>query len=687
MNYNEIVDSIMDSYVDPCTVEVPPGMYRRVMWEKYNPSKAMVQPTVGEEWDTEIISIGSRLYTSNPFGHKSTPFGVDPLPPIPPVVGVWSDKIAYRFASQSELEAYVSSIGSSMIGSNDWYGADLSKASLFKHPREIAMYRCENSGGVLLNSGPSIDPRTMMEYNSSMESFTSINFSGLDVGQKTKYLMHYEDKPCTYVGFAATLPPDLIIPPIPATTPPIVGSLPGVFKASCIPVTASFPYTEVCKAVVESLGRTRHSIKAAFDNLPGITMATEGEFFATMYDRLSTAAEEAFAGAAAISQYALQAAMLEFKNIISKALSIVGGGWDLIKSFLPSISIAGISFDIIDVVFSSDAVQTMVRKFNRLMAPPSSMSLSELIDEIYAAMGDAYNYATNKVKMKYRDIADAASCLYDWMMAQFQSGCVALCKLLGDLAQIWSIPPLLPGPNPVWIAIKAVREMFSQIPPLDIIMSGNFPGFTATDIYSMVMKKVDAIIEETQKTIAGLTYTFREKKNELMETVRNLRSKETEFSQYLDGMFGDITYAVTEQYKTSIAALEKTIDGLKLMVSDLGMAIKTERDKIKDVLSMGIGELKKLPIISEINKFLSLCGMTIDDIMNIKVDANSGSSTLYEGFVGGMKSIKDYCYTLYNQISTLALSKVTQWVNKLIGIIGLSITFPSITICVPVIEL
>lgn len=676
----------MDSYVDPCTAEVPVGMYRRVKWEKYNPEKVMKQPSVGEEWDTEIISIGTHLYTANPFGHKSTGF-VDPIPPSPAVTGVWCSKIGYRFANQSELENYVASIGATLLNGNDWYGADLTKSSLYKTSHELIMYKCENSGGIVSSSVPSIDPRTMMEYNTESSAFTAINFSGLDVGQKTKYLMHYEDKPCTYVGFAATLPPDLGMPPIPPVSRPSVGALPVRYRANCIPVEASFPYTEVCKAVVESMGRTSKSVKAAFDKLPGITVAEIGADFATMYDRLSTAAEEAFAGGVAISQYALQAAISEFKKVISRALSIVGGGWSLISSFLPSISISGISFDILELVFSGNAVQTMVKKFNELMAPPSSMDMSKLIDDIYAAMGEKYEYAKSKVQMKYRDIVDAASNLYDWMMAQFQSGCVALCKLLGDLAQIWSIPPLLPGPNPVWIAIKAVREMFEQIPPLSIIMSGNFPGFTAAGLYNAAMVKVDALIEATQSKIAELTESYRDAKKSLMESIRSMRSTEVEYGQYLDGMFGKITDAVTEQYKTSLAAISKSIEGLKLMVSDLATLIAEQKDKISDTLSLGIEQVKALPLMSEINKFLSFCGIAIDDILNIKTDSKTGSATLYEGFVGGLKSVKDYCYTLYNQISTLALSKVTQWVNKLIGIIGLSLSFPAISICVPVFEL
>lgn len=61
-------------------------------------------------------------------------------------------KIGYYFANQADIDAYITSIGATKLAGNDWYGADLSKANLFKNPGELAMYKVENSGGYLLTS-------------------------------------------------------------------------------------------------------------------------------------------------------------------------------------------------------------------------------------------------------------------------------------------------------------------------------------------------------------------------------------------------------------------------------------------------------------------------------------------------------------------------------------------------------
>ncbi|WP_459566956.1 hypothetical protein, partial [Enterobacter hormaechei] len=66
MNYESIIDGIMQNYQHPCDAEIPAGYYRRVIWQVHTEN----YPAVGVEWDTEIIKIGTHLYTQEPFGHR-----------------------------------------------------------------------------------------------------------------------------------------------------------------------------------------------------------------------------------------------------------------------------------------------------------------------------------------------------------------------------------------------------------------------------------------------------------------------------------------------------------------------------------------------------------------------------------------------------------------------------------------
>lgn len=680
MNYNEEIDKIVANYQHPCDAEVPAGYYRRVMWEKYNTTLENKGPAVNEEWLTEVIPVDKRVYDKNPFGFVSDPLpyptSTDPITGLPTdpaleCTGVWSTKIGYCFTSQAELEQYVKDIGSTLIG-NNWYGADLSKSNLFKNSKELELYKLENTGAIWTKSGPKVDNRTCMRYNDSTKSATLIDFDRS--GQRTAYLKHYDDRPCTFVGMKVYPHADTSIPGLPIAVAVAAAALP-IIAGPCLPISFGFPYSGISEAMMKAWNTTRHNFKLAFNGLAGLTEGI-GDQIATMYDGLSVSMEELGNAALAMSQYALQMAWAKFTEVISTALNIVGGAWDMIKNFLPKITIAGISIDILELCTSPNGVQALKAQITQ--------NVSQVIDDIYTVIGSSYRYAIEYVKMTARDIVDALTDLYDWAWCQLQMAGVALCKLLGDLAQIWSMPPIVP--NPVWAAILAVRNILMQIKPLDVILSGNFPGFTAADLYDQCMAFIKEKRDQVFAQVELIEQQLREKYKEQLELIQEYKEKFRRFEQYKNGMWEYIKEETTEYYEQQLAELQAKIDKIKIVIDALNVSKEDLLKSCEDVFKMGMEQLKKLPIIAQVNEFLGMVGVGIDNIVDVVKNVTTGNSSLYKDFVDGCRALKDACKTIFNQIATLALSKVTQWVNKLLAIIGLIIQFPEVSFCVPQIE-
>lgn len=690
MNYYEKVDEIVGSYKNPCSEEVGINEYRRVKWELYNPTGQYIQPGNGVEWDTEIIPLSTHLYTQNPFGNKSYEFP-EPAPeegaPVPS--GVWSKKLGIYFESVEAIKAYVSSIGATLLEGNDWYGADLSKKALFKTSNEVNMYSIENRGGTWHLDGPRIDARTMIGVNKDYSMY--VNFNGLGNSRRA-YLKHYDNKPCTYVGLILNLDVDMSIPGTPIPGPVSIGQLPPdtsnrfalramSFSAlSCIPFEAKFPYNGLSAAIIEAWNTSRNSFKLYWDMLPGMPSGGSTDwdkFFNSAYSHLSVAMEELGNSAIAMCQYVQQLAFMAFKEAISQVLNIVGGGWNLLKSFLPTITIMGVSIDIEDLCTSSNGVQKLKEAF-------SKFDLEKTIQGIYSAIGSAYDYSVERVKMFSRDLVDAITDLYDWAWSQLLMAGVALAKLAVDLAQIWSMPPIIP--NPVWSVITAVKEMMKQIKPLDMIMSGNFPGFTASDVYQLVMEKVSALIDAAYAEIEALKNQAIEVWNEIKAQKQVIQKQYVEFKQYLAGMYEEVTDELTAIKEEAIATSEAALKLISDKYNQIKNSISSSQTSVSDVLDMAMKEFKKLPIVAEMENLLGMLGASVDEITKIYENSVTHVKSLYHEFTDGARSMKDLCKSLYNQISTLSLSKVVQWVNKMLGIFGLTIAFPSISICIPCLQ-
>lgn len=688
MDYETIIDDIMQNFQHPCDAEIPAGSYRRIIWQGHTED----YPAVGVEWDTEIIPIGTHLYTQSPFGQKSDPLpvvnspGTDPGTGAP--TGILVDKIGYYFNTQQEIDDYITSIGATKLTGNDWYGADLSKANLYKNPGELALYKVENSGGYLLTSGPRCDQRIRQTYNDATGAFTGIDYYWN--GNRIAYMKHDDTGAhnCKYVGMVVNTNADTSIPPIPPALPSIYGALPSEISMmrsglGCVPATVGFAYTNISDAMLSAWNETRKSFKLVFDMLSGITKTGSGGI-STMYDGLCIAMEEITAGALALSQQAWQAAMKVFRDILSSALNIVGGAWDMIKSFLPTVSILGVSINIYDLIFGDDSVQQLKDSFQALI-DSGAQTYEATINAIYAAIGSAYNYTVEYVKAGARDLVDACSALFDWCITMFQNGCVALVDLYGRMMQIWAMPPTVP--NPLWSAVLAIRNIMMQIKPLDIILGGNFPGFTAMDLYQLAQEKVKAFIDQSYEQIRGYYEQVQTLYSTLTAQTQERDSIKRKFDQYLNWMWEPVTDAATAAYQAALDAANEAIEQTKALIAGIKAQIAALQDAMKDTYSLAMEELKKLPMMQQINEFLGYCGVAFDDLLKSYDNAVTGAKSLYKNFVDSSRSFKDTCKVIYNQICTLALSKVTQYVNKLLSLIGLAIAFGSINICVPMIQL
>lgn len=688
MNYNEIVDGLVNNFVNPCDAQVGLGQYRRVKWELYNPNGLQKNPANQEEWTTEIIARETHVFTRNLLGQKSQEF-VEPPPStgndgttVTPT-GLWSTKLGIYFTNQQALTDYVASIGATLLDGNNWYGADLSKKALFKTSFEENMYLIENCGGIWTQSGPQIDPRTMLNVDSNYN--LSINYNGT-TDHRIAYMKYYEDKPCAFTGIVLNTNVDLGIPGTPVAEPSIIGELPeeivtarsmgaAVALTGCIPFSAKFPYNGLTNAILEAWNTSRHSFKLYWDMLPGMPKNSEG-IYATAYNHLSVAMEELGNSAIAMCQYVQQMAWKAFQQVISTALNIVGAGWDLLKSFLPKITIMGVSIDIEELCTSDDAVGYLRTQFAAIGG-----KVEDQIKAIYAAMGSAYDYAVERVKMTARDLVDALTDFYDWCWSMLLQAGVALCKLLADIAQIWSMPPIVP--NPIWSVITAVKEMLRQIKPLDMIMDGTFPGFTAADVYQMVMTQVNIMIDAAYAKIEEYKKQALDIYNQIKAQAQAYQKQVVEFKQYLSGMAEKVTDTITAAKEAALAESKALLDQLNSKYQQIKDLISGERMSVSDVLQLALNEFKKLPIVAQMEQLLSLLGASLDDMMKVYTNAVTKAKSLYHEFTDGARAIKDLIKSMYNQICTLALSKVTQWINKLLSVLSLEIIFPPISICVP----
>lgn len=159
------------------------------------------------------------------------------------------------------------------------------------------------------------------------------------------------------------------------------------------------------------------------------------------------------------------------------------------------------------------------------------------------------------------------------------------------------------------------------------------------------------------------------------------------FDQYLNWMWGEVTDAATAAYQAALDAANAAIAQTKALYEGVKAQIASLQDAMSDTYSMAMEELKKLPIMAQINEFLGFCGIAFDDLLSTYENAVTGAKSLYKSFVDSSRSFKDTCKVIYNQICTLALSKITQYVNKLLSLIGMAINFGSISICVPMIQI
>ena len=667
MNYNDEITNQLNNVSDPCGSAVPAGYYRRVKWELYNPGgTGNIEPGNGVEWETEVIDRNTHIWTSSPFGEQSTPFSEPTNTEDSTPSGIWCSKLGIYFETQTALTQYVSSIGATLLSNNDWYGADISKSSLYKTTFEKSMYLIENAGGTWTNNTPRINSKTMLSVDSN--NTLSINFNCLE-DHRVSYLKYYDTKPCTFVGLHTNTDVSVTLPGIPTVVLPTIAALD--MSLTCMPVKLQFPYSGIYTAIIQAWNTSVTNAKLDFSKLPSLPNFSAWNL-GTIYEHLSNKMEELGNGALAIAHEGQVAAAKVFKEIISQALNIVGGGWNVLKAFLPTITIAGISVDVED--FCMNGVNSFVQA---LMNSP----LAQTIEQIYSAMGVDYDYATEYVKMEYRDLVDAVTEFYDWCWSQLFQAYVAISKFLTDMALKWTEPPKTP--NPLWIIVKEVEDILSQINPLSIILSGNFPGFTSTDIYNYVKTEINQLISSTTAQIKQFKLQLITLNQQVINKSNSITSLEMQFTQYLAGVEEKITDELTAEKQAVINETKEEYQTLSNQVEQINTDINNLKENIQDLYTLGIEKIKNFTMISEINNFLSLAGVELDSlILQVKSNVNS----MYKSYSDAMRQIKDTCKFIYSQIATLSLSKVTQWINMLLQIFGLKIEFPEIDLCIPIIK-
>lgn len=672
MNYNDEITTQLNNTTDPCGSAVGTGFYRRVKWELYNPTGLKdIQPGGQEEWETEIIDRNTHLYTKSPFGEQSTQY-TEPTSNTgsgddnSQTQGIWCSKLGIYFSSQSELEEYVSSIGATLLSGNDWYGADISKSSMYKTSFEKSMYLIENAGGTYTSGEPRINARSMLSVDDN--NTLTINFDGLG-SYRRAYLKYYDTKPCTYVGIETNTDVSVEVPGTPVVGTTKISTLD--MGLSCVPIVAQFPYSGLYTSIVSSWNTSVKNAKLDFSKLSGLTSYSAWKL-GTIYEHLSNKMEELGSAGLAIAQECLIQSFTEFKQIISQGLSIVGGGWDTLKSFLPTVSISGISIDIEN--FCLSGVKELVSELNKLGGDTETV-----INNIYDTMGVTYDYASEYVKMEGRDLLDAVTEFYDWCWSQLLQGGVAICKFFLELAIKWTEPP----PNPLYTIANEVKDILSKIDPLEAILSGNFPGFTGADIYNYVKSSLNSTIDKVNAEVLVYRKKLISLKKQIVDDANNLTTLSMQYNRYLQGLEETISNELTQAKKDAIAEAEGAVSQTEGMISQINSEIDTLKDSIKDLYKLGIQEIYNFPLISDVKNFLSMVGIDISDLI---VQVDSTVTSMYKSYSDAMRQIKDSCKYIYNQVSTLSLSKVTQWIGMLLKMFGLYIVFPEISLCIPVLK-
>jgi hypothetical protein len=702
--------------IPPCEV-LGEFEYRRVRWEDYNASKTVgVKPPIysngtvaSDGWLTEIKDMRVPLYTSYPF--SSAP--VDAISQTPNTTasdaceltaGVWCEKINHCFSSQQELLDYVSSIGAVYDAggiTGGWYGADLTlDPSVFiNFALEEPMYLCENSGGFWAGS-VYIDERTMMyneRYNRD-ETTTILKGAhepdwvggrGNDRGGRTSSMIDEVDEndPSIFycymhrISLNSTDGTESIPPPNPAATPPetpIAGLLvtaTSIFFASSVSVTVQFPYSNLPSAIATALGSSAmvksdsDSTCASIFSMPpliGVPTFPDINLGETICKHAGDAMNEAKIIAAAIPPAIRAAAIKAAKSFVDPILSLIGGGWDLIKSLVPSLSFSGIAIDLVDMVLNIDNPVQYILDMIYEAVGDSIDDMNAMICSIYAAIGSSYDYMSDRFRSIRKDVVDAVDSLWSWIILKVEMGFVGLMDYLGELAFIFTLPP---PPNPINIAIKLVREMFASLYDGIFlkIMSGEFPGFDAMDLYQTMMDKVNVVIDSVMlqvKAIVDLVLG-------LERVIANLNRDKL----------------VLERRLSEGEDVQSEIDAITILIAEKEEELANQRslkdillDSIKDKWNILLAEIDNIPIMSTINSFLSFIGMSVDSLLTLIDNGVNKSIAAVSSFAD---EVKMWCKTIFDQVSTLVVSFVTEWVNKIIKLIGAPISFPPVTIPVP----
>ena len=729
-----IIDAALNA-PPPCDQVVSESQYRRTKWELYNPDKTVgVMPPkfangmlAPDGWETEVIEKTKRVYDKYPFNSLPPDYiapinpwpddpGTDPITglplPTPPSTcslsgGVYSYKIYHCFDSQQDLIDYVTSIGSTYYSDSitgGWYGADLSKSHLFKNPSlEIPMYKAENSGGVYSNGIIYSDERLLqydIKYDTTsgdpiqLEGLYAVDIIGGRGNNRNDYLtrtvMNDSESGKCFVMGVQLYPPDGTegqLPPVPAPTPPPVEvpilNMPSAYtrSLSSIPVTVQFPYANLPSAVLKGIGQSmfttinNSSIDiSVFTSLPfpglGMTQYPDETFGQTINRHLGDAMNEAKQFAISLPTAVRVAVLNAVRGMVEPVLSLVGGAWDLIKSLVPSISILGVVIDLVELVFESpNPVQYLMDKFHE-MIDNGIQTIEEVINAIYTTVGSAYDYFNEIYTSPRKDLTDAVQTLWDWIVMKVELGFVGLMNYLGKLAQIFTIPPT-PPPNPIFLAIVAVNQIFGTVYGgiLQKMISGEFPGFTAMDIYNLMMAKVNEIVKEVQAQIAALYDQLQMLKKQIADIKTKIQEAQLKKEKGIEG--------AEEEQDGLYEQLQNYINEKV----DIQAAINTLQESIKDKWKILLEYVHDLPIVSTINDILSLMGMTIDNLIDLVENGYNKSTAAASSF---KDEVKQWCQTIMNQISTFAVTFVTEWVNKIIKLLGAMIVFPPITIYIPV---
>jgi len=717
----------------PCELVLGPNEYRRTLWENYNPSKTpgVFPPTFtsgmtpDNGWETEIRNKYDRVYDIYPF--SSLPSYYVPPSSNPTdsqqcsiTGGVWCEKIKHCFDSQQDLEDYVASIGSTYYSNSitgGWYGADISLSNLYINPSlELPMYKAENSGG-LYSDGNIYSDERLLQYDvaysaDSNGNSISTNLEGLyaiDViggrgsnrnSQITKAVINDSSSGKCYVFSIALGTPtgnEGDLPPLPSPTPaPVVVpilTMPNAETYSgnnsvCIPIP--FPYASLPSAVLEGIGQSMFttidqssidmSLFTSFE-FPGLGVPEypDETFGETMNRYLGDAMNEAKQFAISLPTAIRTAVINALKAQVEPILSLIGGAWDLIKSLVPPITILGVEIDLIYLVFEAEnPVQYLSNAFYQII-DNGTQKIEDVITAIYQAIGSAYDYANELYTSPRKDLNDSLQTLWDWIVMKVEMGYVGLMGYLGELAEIFTIPPPL---NPINLAIRAVNQIFNTVYDglLAKIVSGEFPGFTAMDIYDLMMEQVNTIIEQVNAQITVLLDQLEAIKNQIANLGPQLQELQLQIEQGVKQGVDD----AEEQYEQLVAqydALKAQLDSYMNQESDTQSTIDSLLDSISDKWELLLAYVNDLPIMATINDLLSMMGLAADDLINLVENSYNQATAAASSF---KDEVKQWCQTIMDQVATFCVTFVTEWVNRITSLLGFVLTFPTFTICIPI---